>query len=163
MKLKWTLPLLAGVLAVGVYSATVLADPAPLQTKILASSPFADLDLHSHAPGGLWRARIKTRGASDLYVVDNTFGPGTSTGWHSHPGPSLIQVVAGTVTNYTGDDRHCTPHSYAKGAGFVDPGGRDVHMLRNEGDVPAETIVVQLIPQGAPRKTEAPRPANCPA
>ncbi len=34
-------------------------------------------------------------------------------------------------------------------------------MLRNDGAVPAETIAVQFIPSGQPRKTPEPEPANC--
>jgi len=110
-----------------------------------------------------WFASLKTQGRSDVYVVDNKFSPGATSGWHSHPGPSLILVVSGTVTNYTGDDPGCSPRTYSAGTGFVDPGGEDAHMLRNETADPAETIAVQLLPTGAPRKTDATAPANCPA
>jgi hypothetical protein len=162
MKLKWTLTLVAAVLGVGLYTGTVLATPSTVSTKILAQSRFADIDLKAHSADGLWRSRIRTRGPSDLYVVDNKLVPGATTGWHSHPGPSLIQVVAGSVTNYEGDDRHCTPHVYPAGTGFVDAGGKDVHMLRNEGSVDAETIATQLLPQDAPRRIDVPdAPRNC--
>jgi quercetin dioxygenase-like cupin family protein len=139
------------------------AEPRPpLHTTILAKSTVAPLLLRAGAEQpALWRAVIKTRGLSDVYVVDNKFGAGATTGWHSHLGPSLIFVVAGTVTNYTGDDRRCTPHSYAVGSAFVDPGGDDVHMLRNESDAPAETIAVQFLPQGATRRIDAAAPRNC--
>jgi hypothetical protein len=43
----------------------------------------------------------------------------------------------------------------------VDSGGDDVHMLRNEGTDVAETIAVQFIPQGVPRRTDEPEPSNC--
>ena len=101
------------------------------------------------------------RAASDLYVVDNKFAPGGTTGWHSHPGPSLIFVVAGTVTNYLGDDPSCTGHPYSAGSGFIDRGRDDMHMLRNEGTVPAETIAVQFLPPGADRRIDEPDPGNC--
>jgi hypothetical protein len=71
-------------------------------------------------------------------------------------------VVSGTVTNYRGDDPSCTPHAYTAGAGFTDPGGRDVHLLRNETGAPAETIAVQLLPKDAERRIDAPAPGNCP-
>ena len=55
----------------------------------------------------------KTKGASDLYVQSNVWAPGGTTGWHTHPGHSLIIVTAGTVTAYDGDDplarRRSTP------------------------------------------------------
>jgi quercetin dioxygenase-like cupin family protein len=163
MKRIWILAVLAAVLSVGVFCREVLATPSTATTRIVSQATFGDLDLRSHAlPAGLWRSRIRTRGASDLYVVDNTLAPGATTGWHSHPGPSLITVIAGTVTNYEGDDRRCTPHIYPKGSGFVDPGGSDVHLLRNDGTVPAETIAVQLVPKGATRRIDVtPAPGNC--
>ena len=93
--------------------------------------------------------------------MDNKFPPGSDTGWHSHPGPSLIFVVAGTVTNYTSGDRACRPQVYVAGSSFVDEGGKDSHLLRNEGTVPAETIAVQLLPTGSTRRIDEPVPANC--
>jgi quercetin dioxygenase-like cupin family protein len=161
MKRTWTLAVLAAVLGGGVFTREVLATPSTASTRIVSQATFGDLDLHSHAdPAGLWHSLIKTKGASDLYVVDNTLAPGATTGWHSHPGPSLITVIAGTVTNYEGDDPTCTPHVYPKGSGFVDPGGTDVHMLRNEGADPAETIAVQIVPHGAARRIDV-VPAPC--
>jgi quercetin dioxygenase-like cupin family protein len=142
----------------------VLATPASLtlQTTILAKSTFDPLRLigDSSLPG-LWRVKLKTHGRSDFYVVDNKFSPGDTTGWHSHPGPSLIFVVAGTVTNYDSDDRTCSPHTYTAGSNFVDSGGDDVHMLRNETNDPAETIAVQFLPERATRKIDTPEPRNC--
>ena len=49
-----------------------------------------------------------------------------------------------------------------------DPGpaphlGRDAgHMLRNETSAPAETIAVQLLPNGTDRRIHAPAPGNLP-
>src|SRR5690242_21831359 len=39
-----------------------------------------------------WVSMQWTKGASDLYVQNNVWQPGASTGWHSHPGHSLIIV-----------------------------------------------------------------------
>jgi len=102
-----------------------------------------------------------TKGQSDLYVQSNVWEPGGSTGWHSHPGHSLITVTAGTVTVYEGDDPSCTPHVYTVGMGFVDAGGSHVHIIRNEGTIGAQTIAVQLIPAGQPRRIDAADPGNC--
>jgi quercetin dioxygenase-like cupin family protein len=175
MKSKWGWALLLIVLGAGVYGGAVLATPATgLTTTTLAKATVDDLDLSGHAltttvgpngvahPSGVWLAWIKTHGLSDLYVVDNKIAAGGSTGWHSHPGPSLIFVVAGTVTNYTSDDPGCTPHVYNAGSSLVDPGGGDEHILRNEGTTTAETIAVQFLPQGAARRTDAlTAPGNC--
>jgi hypothetical protein len=163
MKSKWICALLVGVLGTAVYAGNVMATPSSgLTTTILAKSLFDQIDVNAHTiPADLWQARIKTHGLSDVYVVDNKLSPGGTTGWHSHPGPSLILVVAGTVTNYMGNDPTCTGHAYTAGTGFIDPGGEDVHMLRNQSSVQAETIAVQLLPRQAVRRIDKPGPDNC--
>ncbi len=108
-----------------------------LSAKTLAMSTFDELDINLHTlPADVWQARLKTQGLSDLYVQSNTWQPGGSTGWHTHPGPSLVVITAGTVTAYDGDDATCTPHVYSALPGwpnsFVDPGGGHVHLVRNE-------------------------------
>jgi quercetin dioxygenase-like cupin family protein len=135
--------------------------PPQVTTTVLAKSLFDRIRVRAHDDD--WKAQLKTHGQSDVYVVDNQFPPGSATGWHTHPGPSLILVVAGTVTNYTGDDRHCTSQVYTAGDGFIDPGSGDTHMLRNETGDPAETIAVQLLPKDAVRRLPADVPSSCPS
>src|SRR5262245_45959329 len=152
MKTKLLLTVLAvsGVV-VSVYAGAVLATPAVnVTTATVAKAGFDPVNLRARsAPPPVWKTKIKTRGVSDLYVIDNTIAPGGTTGWHSHPGPSLIFVVAGTVTNYVSGRRHCKPREYSTGQGFVDEGGDSVHTLQNNGTVPARTIAVQFLPAGA--------------
>ncbi len=90
------------------------------------------------------------------------WAPGGSTGWHTHPGHSLIIVTAGTVTAYDAHDSKCEPHIYEAGTGFVDPGGDHSHIIRNEGSVEARTVAVQLIPADATRRVDVANPGNCP-
>jgi quercetin dioxygenase-like cupin family protein len=164
MKRRWAWALLVVLFGVAAYAGSVLATPqVGVTTSTVAKSLFDEIDLNSHTiPADQWQARLKTEGMSDVYVVDNKFAPGATTGWHSHPGPSLIFVVSGTVTNYHGNDPTCTGQTYSAGQGFVDQGGDDVHMIRNETSTSAETVAVQLLPQGAPRKIDvSPAPQNC--
>jgi hypothetical protein len=163
MKRKWVLALSAAVIGVAVWVGTVLATPqSGVTTTFFANKiGFGEIDVHRHTIPADWQALIKTKGMSDGYVVDNVIKPGGTTGWHSHPGPSLIFVVRGEVTNYESDDPSCTGQVYSAGSGFVDAGGDDVHSLRNNGSVDAETIAVQILPSGAPRRIEADVPANC--
>jgi quercetin dioxygenase-like cupin family protein len=165
---KRILAAIAAIATVGAGIGALTATPAPatptvgVTTTILGKSTFDQFHVTAHShEADHWKALIKTHGRSDVYVVDNQFAPGATTGWHSHPGPSLILVVVGTVTDYMGDDPACTPHVYSAGTGFIDPGGADVHMLRNETSTPAETIAVQLLPNAAVRRIDAPAPGNC--
>jgi hypothetical protein len=111
---------------------------------------------------------VRLRG-SDLYIQSNTWQPKTnntyaSTGWHTHPGHSLIIVTAGTITEYEDDGSNCTPHVYQKGDTLVGPGNGHVHMIRNESGVLASTMAVQLVPYDpakANRRIDAPTPENC--
>ena len=117
-----------------------------------------ELDLYG------WNLKMKVKGDSDVYIVQNTFPPGAHTGWHTHPGPSLVTVTAGTITAYEAADPTCNPHVYHTGDSFTDLGCGDIHLLRNEGTTSAVTIAVQVIPAGQPRRIDvSPAPANCPA
>ena len=100
---------------------------------------------------------------SDVYVAKNTVTPGADSGWHSHPGPSLVIVKSGTATVYEGDDPSCTGVSYRAGSGFIDTGGTHVHLVRNESATDTlVTVAFQIIPQGAARRIDAPKPSQCP-
>jgi uncharacterized cupin superfamily protein len=143
--------------------------PKGYKSTLLAVGRLGEIDISSSLPLGmkterneqLWRSLQETIGLSDVYVQSNVWAPGGSTGWHSHPGDSLIIVTAGTVTDYDGHDPDCKPHVYTKGMGFVDPGGIHMHILRNEGAVEAQTIAVQIIPADAPRRIDVADPGNC--
>ena len=112
----------------------MLATPSSgLSTKILAQSQFSSFFAQGHAFPPAWGALMAAYGQTDVYVVDNKIDPGGTTGWHTHPGPSLILVVSGQVTNYTTEDRNCAGHTYTAGQGFIDGGGNDEHTLRNNG------------------------------
>jgi quercetin dioxygenase-like cupin family protein len=109
-----------------------------------------------------WNLRMKVKGDSDVYVIRNTWPVGAHSGWHTHPGPSLITVISGELTVYDADDPTCTPTVYHPGESFTDLGCGDVHLIRNEGTVCAVNSVVQIIPAGAGRRIDADQPANCP-
>jgi Cupin domain len=164
MKSKWLWALLGILAIVGVYAGTVLATPPSGQsTTTLARAPFDPLRIKAQSdPANSWQAKMKTRGASDFYVIDNTFAAnGGTSGWHSHPGPSLVFVVSGTITNYASDGDDCMQQDYTAGQGFVDEGDDHVHMIKNNGSVAARTIAVQFLPAGATRRIDAPDPGNC--
>lgn len=148
----------AGVLAS--IAGIALATPGSGITSVNVSvGRFGEIDVKTETE--THEVELRTREQSDIFVVSNTFAPGGDSGWHTHPGPSLITVKSGTITAYSGDDPSCTPHVYPAGSGFVDPGGHHVHLLRNEGSVEAVTIAVQVLPAGAVRRIDAPDPGNC--
>jgi len=160
------------VIAAATTAPLLATPPSGFTGTTLAIGRFAEIEAFNHlVPPDFWKLRHnrdlwlsvqKTKGASDVYVQSNVWVPGGATGWHTHPGHSLIIVTAGTVTAYEGDDRRCTPHMYTVGMGFVDEGGDHVHNIRNEGSEEARTIAVQLIPADAMRRIDAAAPGTCP-
>ena len=166
---RWIPASFAAALVVGVgigTAAEVQATPSTAKTIVLAQATIAPLHITAHnktAAGQPWAAMLRTRGLTDGYVVDNKFAPGQGTGWHSHSGPSLIFVVSGSVTNYDSSAPHCAGVTYQAGSSFIDEGGSDVHMLRDDGTVQAETIAVQFIPSGQARSIDEPVPPCCKA
>lgn len=166
--------LLAAAASLSIVTPARATQPSGLSTEyILSPLPmgkstfdqldiFAKTDIDPSKKKHFWLALIATKGSSDLYVVRNTFSPGGTTGWHTHPGPSLITVTQGTITVYEGTDPTCTPHVYPAGSTFIDEGGKDLHLLRNETGVDAITVAVQLVPTDATRRIDKPNPGFCP-
>jgi hypothetical protein len=165
--------IVTAVLVIGApYGRSLWATPAVGfvgQTVVMGT--FSDINVFNHIvppdfwktfhKSDVWLSWQKTVGDSDLYIQNNTWQPGGTTGWHSHPGHSLIIVTSGTVTDYESDDRHCQPHVYTAPATFVDSGGDHVHIIRNETHDIATGYAVQLIPAGATRRIDSDAPANC--
>jgi hypothetical protein len=106
---------------------------------------------------------LKTNGETDVHVVRNEIAVNGHSGWHTHPGPSLVTVTVGEVTVYDADDPLCAPKRFTAGQGFVDLGGGDIHLIRNESMATAETVAVQFLPRNATRREGATRPSQCPA
>ncbi len=166
MKSKLVVAIAIVALGLAGYAGSVVATPGTGFSGItLAKATFGDIFSHVHIKGPQsWNEEIQTEGASDLYVQQNTWQPGGSTGWHTHPGPSFVIVTQGSVTVYLGDDPSCTPHVYTANTSnnsFIDVGGGVVHLVRNETGAVAQTVAVQLTPTGAIRRQDAPDPGHC--
>lgn len=150
----------AVLVTAGLSTSTAQATPGSgLVSTTFAVGAFDHLEAKTLSSD--WQARISTKGATDVYFIENRISPGGTFGWHSHPGPSLVVVKSGALTLYKGDDPTCTPQVVHAGSGFVDDGG-DIHVVRNEGDVDALVYVMSLTPHGVARRIDEPSPGNCP-
>ena len=61
----------------------------------IATGSLAPVNLNVKT--GAWKTQLRTKGQTDLTVVENLVDVGGTFGWHSHPGPSLIVVKAHLV------------------------------------------------------------------
>jgi quercetin dioxygenase-like cupin family protein len=101
---------------------------------------------------------LNLRPGTNTVVAEFTFGPNTSTGWHSHPGKTLVTVQQGTFTVY---HDNCHAHVYETGDAFVELPS-SVHVGRNEtaGTVKLGVVFTNVPIGGSPR-IDQPQPAGC--
>ena len=120
---------LAFLAVLGVAATAYATASSGFSTEQLSLGRFGEMKINTDD------VKLKTKGDSDVYVVRNTVVPGGQSGWHYHPGPSLITVVQGTATFYDGDDPTCTPRVFPAGSGVIDDSvdASHVHLLRNRG------------------------------
>ncbi len=102
----------------------------------------------------------KTTGSTDFATLQVTFAPGSSSGWHHHPGVVLVSVISGSVREYAPD---CTYENHEAGEAFVE-GDDTPALVRNEGSVDAVLYATFIIPSRvAPTglRIDDPQPGGC--
>ena len=103
--------------------------------------------------------RLFARPGVNTVVAKFTFGPNSSTGWHTHPGRTLVTVKSGTFTVYHAED--CEPLVYEPGDAFVELPST-VHVGRNETNGVVELgVVLFRVPTGGSPRIDQPQPEDC--
>ena len=87
---------------------------------------------------------------------------GRQSGWRTETGPVLIQVLTGTLTFYSADDPTCSPIVLTAGEGWFSS-GEYAHLVRNETNEGAETLLTAFVPPDAEIRVDADQPENCPS
>lgn len=144
------------VLAIVVNAGTTLATPPAGSTaQFTYRATIGPLHFDSDS------YKVFQKNPQDVVMRQLTIVPGGDSGWHFHPGPTYVLVIQGALTNYHANDPTCTGQVINAGQGFVEPPG-DVHIVRNEGTVPAVIVVTFTdVPVGGAFRFDAPRPGNC--
>ena len=133
-------------------------------SKLLGRATFSDPNDQNFKVKRItddWHVELKAKPAVDIAVQTIDFPAGSSSTWHTHPGPVFIQVVLGEMTFYESDDPTCTPIIKKKGESYLDVGDH-AHIARNESGAPAQNLVTYLAPPGTPLRTDVANPGNCP-
>lgn len=151
-RLPVLLLLLPGIACSDEPAAPVISSPLTPQFTIgsgvtrtlLAQSTF-DIGKVRRTTGD-WKVELEAEPALEIAVRRHDYAPGSHTGWHSHPGPVLIQVTTGTVTFYE-DDGNCTQIVVPAGNSYVDL-GEHAHIGRNETGALAVDHTVLFGPPG---------------
>jgi quercetin dioxygenase-like cupin family protein len=132
--------IVAAAAAVGLWIGTALAAPPPPTISFAARGTVGTLDAENQ---GVQVER--ERGSADHVVAGITFSPGSSIGWHKHPGVVLVTVASGRLQVFHAD---CERHVYKAGDSFYEEG--DVHLARNRGKVDAVIYATWIIPTSTP-------------
>lgn len=143
-----------------IVGASILAASLTLSGVAVATGPTGSVVAEVIGAGSTAeRIQFGARPGLNTVVAKFTFGPNSSTGWHTHPGRALVTVQSGTFTVYHAED--CAPLVYGPGDAFVERPST-VHVGRNETTEPVQLGVVFFrVPiDGSPR-IEQPQPANC--
>ena len=101
--------------------------------------------------------------AGEVVVQEITIAPGGSTGWHSHPGPVIVVVKAGTLTYVREAGGKCVETDYSAGTAFVDSGQGHVHTALNFGTENIVLLATYLdVPAGTSPRIDVPTaPSAC--
>lgn len=143
---------LIGLAAVVSLTATVAAirmqhaaaQPLPVQLIPLGHGFNADADF-----------KPKVKGPTDVEQDRLVFQAGADTGWHTHPGPAIVVVTQGALTEYEDDGcRTVLP----TGSVLFEAEGK-VHNLVNETGGVSEILGTLILPAGSPLLIPAPTPS----
>jgi quercetin dioxygenase-like cupin family protein len=140
--------------AIGVVAAALAATGAAIANHVTqvdpAMVPTGFLAAHNSirdAPVSAL-ARAVTPDGMDAFIQHVRLGPNVPTGWHTHPGPAIVTVVAGSVTYEDAEANRCKDVTYVAGEGFVDRGFGHVHRAI-AGPEGVDFYVVYLLPRGS--------------
>jgi hypothetical protein len=122
----------------------------------------ADLARGKNAGAGT----IKFDGGTETVVFTVTMTPGSTSGWHRHPGAVVVLVKSGTLTTYGLDQPPCTGVDVPTGAAYFEDDAANAkwpHFVRNKSEAETVELVVTAfnVPVAASVRSEAPAPAEC--
>ena len=121
---------------------SMIATALVMAVGAAVATPGSGVTSVPHASGQINdRVRLRQGPGETTVVADVTLTPDGTTGWHSHPGRTLVLVTAGEFTLYRNRDGRCRTHTYEAGEGFVEPPS-SVHVGVNEGDTNVELVAV---------------------
>ena len=152
------------VLTVTYYNVPV---GGPLTTPAPAAQCGMDVAAGGVTPVTHSRTRLATplnisgAAGTDLLIQELTWAPGSTTGWHSHPGPVTVAVHSGNLT-FQADD--CSTTAYAAGTTLFDSG--TTHQATSDQGALVFATYMNIpvgaaprIDQAAPACTATPPPA----
>ena len=134
------------------FQVEILGEPAAFSDDVSATFELTFADAEDDEP-----IVIEMDDASDVIVAEATWTEGARSGWHQHPGMSVVHMVEGEIEFTMADD--CVTRTYSAGDAWVDPGA--VHTADSETGARAYVTFLG-IPEGEPATAEIdPEDVDC--
>jgi quercetin dioxygenase-like cupin family protein len=138
--------LLAGAALVAAIGVGVALATAPSGTRTVDYAATGSFPAAAHFNADGVKLQVKDPDAVVTQAI--TYGPGASSGWHSHVGVVVIVVKDGSVTRYLSD---CVGQTFHAGDVFVETSDLGPMVLRNESTTtPAHVSATFVVPQPVP-------------
>jgi quercetin dioxygenase-like cupin family protein len=130
-------------------------------TALLAALAFGQsgLQIIPLAPPGFSPAHnvvLHMKGATDVLQTDLIFQSGGTTGWHTHPGPVVVVIKSGALTEIQKDGCMIV---HMAGSAFFEPPD-EVHNVVNQTPGVTEVLATFLSPAGTQPLIPASNPGN---
>jgi len=126
------------LIILGICAAAAFGSPASgvSPTNLVAEADLDPVHLNSD------RVKFQTKAPTAVRFQTLTFQPGAHTGWHHHPGFTLVAVQQGEVTVFDSD---CNATAHPAGTAFVEYGDEPLD-VRNRGTEPATVYATYVDP-----------------
>lgn len=103
-------------------------------------------------------ASVDAAANRDLVIQQQTYPALAHSGWHSHPGATVLYIESGTLSFYMAD---CTKQTLTAGQGLIEPPNMTA-LARNEGTVPVVLRVAFFdVPVAGSPRIDQPEPSTC--
>ena len=104
MKARIALVAAIALLAPAAFVASIVASPASGVAPTLLARGTYEPFKESAVRDSPVEFKAKTKSPIDVVVRRHDYAIGSTTGWHTHPGPVFITVTQGQLTYYLYDD-----------------------------------------------------------
>jgi quercetin dioxygenase-like cupin family protein len=152
MKRKVTL----GVMSIAALAAVFASTSFGLTSTAVARGSIGAFTLQDKSQ----KLKLQSKDTLDIDIRRVTLDTNETINWHTHLGPSLVLVKAGSVTVSQPDGKACSVETYPTGSAFVHPEGVHKFVAGSDG---AEIYIVYLLPESAsPAATFVDGPGVCP-
>ena len=101
---------------------------------------------------------FKSQPNATVITQQGDFVAGGTSGWHTHPGLTVVTVVSGSVTNTNGCK---APATYVAGQSFVEPPDTPLVVQNASATDSARVITMLIVPAGKAARTNVDAP-TCP-